>query len=279
MPAYASHPLHRAVEVDRTYYEAPAADFFRALAEGVPDDFQFLVKAHEECTVFRFPTHARYGKRRGELNGRFLDAAYATDAVVGPTMEGLGRKAGPLLFQFPPQLLDAPGAFADRLHDFLRRLPGGPTYAVELRNAELFTPAYAAALLDAGAIHCHNVWGAMPPLFHQARAIPPAARRPLLVRWLLRPGDGYEAAGERYDPFDRLREEDPQSRAAIATLAAKAHAHGVPVLVTVNNTAEGCAPDGIALLAGEVAARIEATAQRDVGARGATATSPAPERR
>jgi uncharacterized protein YecE (DUF72 family) len=256
LPAYASHPLHRAVELDRTYYEAPAADFFRGLAAEVPDDFQFLVKAHEECTVFRFPTHARYGKRRGELNGRFLDAAYATDAVVGPTMEGLGGKAGPLLFQFPPQLLEAPGAFAQRLHDFLRRLPRGPAYAVELRNAELFTPEYGAALLDAGALHCHNVWSAMPPLLRQARAIPPGARRPLLVRWLLRPGDNYEAAGERYQPFDRLREEDPESRSAIATLVAKAHAHGVPALITVNNTAEGCAPDGIARLAEELADRI-----------------------
>ena len=256
LPAYASHPLHRAVEGDRTYYEAPAAGFFRALAEALPDDFRFLVKAHEECTVFRFPTHARYGKRRGALNGRFLDASYATDVVVGPTVEGLGAKAGPLLFQFPPQLLDAPGAFAERLHDFLRRLPRGPTYAVELRNAELFTPAYAAALLDAGAVHCHNVWSAMPPLLQQARAIPPGARRPLVVRWLLRAGDNYEAAGARYEPFDRLREEDPESRTAIATLVAKAHAHGVPALVTVNNTAEGCAPDGIALLAEAVAARI-----------------------
>jgi uncharacterized protein YecE (DUF72 family) len=279
LPAYASHPLHRAVEVDRTYYEAPGADFFRALAAEVPDDFQFLVKAHEECTVFRFPTHARYGKRRGELNGRFLDAGYATDAVVGPTVEGLGDKAGPLLFQFPPQLLDAPGAFADRLHDFLRRLPRGPAYAVELRNAELFTPAYAAALLDAGALHCHNVWSAMPPLLQQARAIPPGARRPLLIRWLLRPGDNYQAAGERYDPFDRLRDEDPESRSAIATLVAKAHAHGVPALITVNNTAEGCAPDGIALLAEEISARIERAGQREVDPRAATATSPASERR
>jgi len=257
LPAYASHPLHRAVEVDRTYYEAPAADFFRELAEEVPDDFQFLVKAHEECTVFRFPTHARYGKRRGALNGRFLDAAYATDAVVGPTVEGLGSKAGPLLFQFPPQLLEAPEAFAGRLHDFLRRLPRGPAYAVELRNAELLTPEYGAALLDAGALHCHNVWSAMPPLLQQARAIPPGARRPLVVRWLLRAGDNYEAAGERYQPFDRLREEDPESRSAIATLVAKAHAHGVPALITVNNTAEGCAPDGIALLAEALAAQLD----------------------
>jgi uncharacterized protein YecE (DUF72 family) len=257
LPAYATHPLLRAVEIDRTYYEAPPADFFRAFAAQVPEDFRFLVKAHEDCTVFRYPPHARYGKKRGELNGRFLDPVYAADAVVAPYVEGLGGKAGPLLFQFPPQPLDgSPETFAERLHDFLRGLPRGPSYAVELRNAELLTPEYGAALLDAGALHCHNAWTAMPTVLRQARAIPPGARRPLLVRWLLRAGDGYQAAGARYQPFDRLREEDPESRATIATLVAKAHAHGVPALVTVNNTAEGCAPEGIALLAQELAARL-----------------------
>jgi uncharacterized protein YecE (DUF72 family) len=174
LPAYAAHPLLRTVEIDRTYYEAPAVDFFRARAAEVPDDFRFLVKAHEDCTVFRFPTHARYGKKRGESNPRFLDAAYAADAVVGPTVEGLGAAAGPLLFQFPPQPLDdAPETFAARLHDFLRRLPRGPTYAVELRNAELLTPEYGAALLDGGALHCHNAWSAMPTV-HSTGARDPA---------------------------------------------------------------------------------------------------------
>ncbi|HVV49466.1 MAG TPA: DUF72 domain-containing protein [Polyangia bacterium] len=257
LPAYAAHPLLRAVEVDRTYYEAPAADFFRGLADQVPADFQFLAKAHEACTVFRFPLHARYGKRRGEVNERFLDAGYAAEAVVGPYVEGLGAKAGPLLFQFPPQPLDVPPEkFAERLHAFLAGLPRGPAYAVELRNAELLTPAYGAALLDAGALHCHNAWSFMPPVMRQARLIPPGARRPLVIRWLLRPGDTYEAAGARTEPFDRLREADPESRAGIATLAVKAHQHGVPVVVLVNNTAEGCAPDSIALLAAEIAERI-----------------------
>ena len=96
----------------------------------------------------------------------------------------------------------------------------------------------------------------MPPLWQQARAIPPGARRPLVVRSLLRAGDNYQAAQERFQPFDRLRQEDPESRSAIAGLVAKAHAHGVPALITVNNAAEGCAPDGIALLAEELAARL-----------------------
>jgi hypothetical protein len=81
-----------------------------------------------------------------------------------------------------------------------------------------------------------------------------------LVRWLLRAGDNYEAAQQRYQPFDRLRQEDPESRSAIARLVAKADAHGVPALITVNNAAEGCAPDGIALLARALLERIEAPA-------------------
>ena len=257
LPAYAAHPLFRTVEIDRTYYEAPAADFYRALAAQVPADFRFVVKAHEDCTVFRYPTHARYGKKRGELNGRFLDPAYAADAVVGPYLEGLGATAGALLFQFPPQVLDdGPRAFVDRLHKFLTGLPRGPAYAIELRNAELLTPTYAAALADAGALHCHNIWSAMPPLFQQAKLIPPPARKPLIIRWLMRPGDGYEGANARFEPFDRLREADLERRGAIATLVAKAHAHGVPAIVTVNNTAEGCAPDSIPLLARALADAI-----------------------
>ena len=108
LPAYASHPLHRAVEVDRTYYEAPRAEYFRTLAADVPEDFQFLVKAHEECTVFRFPLHARYGRRRGELNGRFLDAAYATDAVVGPPWRVWATRPARCFFSFRPSCSTPP---------------------------------------------------------------------------------------------------------------------------------------------------------------------------
>jgi uncharacterized protein YecE (DUF72 family) len=265
LTAYAQHPLLRAVELDRTYYEPLSADAYGSYAAQVPEDFRFLVKAHEECTVFRFPPHARYGKRRGELNGRFLDAEYACGEVVAPFVEGLGAQAGVLLFQCPPQPLAEPGRFAERLHDFLRRLPRGPTYAVELRNADLFTPAYGAALADAGAVHCHNIWTAMPPLLFQARQIPPSARRPLIVRWLLRPGDLYEDARQRFAPFDRVQEEDLASRAALATLIAKASQHGVPALIAVNNKAEGCAPESIVRLARAIADQLPPADPADLG--------------
>jgi len=143
-------------------------------------------------------------RKRGEANALFLDAAYATEAVIGPTREGLGAKLGALLFQFSPDEFGPPQLFAERLHAFLAALPKAATYAVELRNPELLTPAYAAALAQGGAVHCHNAWGEMPSVLEQARAVPPIARRPLIVRWLFPPGDSYAAASERLAPFDRI---------------------------------------------------------------------------
>jgi len=249
LTAYAKHPLLRIVEIDRSYYDPLAAAVFRGYADQVPAGFRFFAKAHEECTVSRFPLHARYGAKRGQHNPRFLDAAYAADAVVAPFAEGLGSKMGGLLFQFPPQEAGDPHGFADRLHDFLRRLPRGVPYAVELRNAELLTRDYGAALADARAVHCHNRWTKMPSVLAQVRQIPPAARRPLLIRWLLREGERFDDARARYLPFDRIVDEDDANRDMIAQVAAKAHRHGVPVFALVDNKAEGCAPESIVRLA------------------------------
>ncbi len=248
LTAYAKHPLLRTVEIDRSFYDPLPASYFVGASRQVPDDFRFVVKAHEACTLLRFPEHTRYGKRRGDTNERYLDAAYTSDAVVAPVAEGLGEKLGVLLFQFVPQDVGHPRAFAERLHTFLAALPRGVPYAVELRNPELLTRDYAAAL-DGLALHAHNVWGSMPSVLEQARLIPPRARKPLVVRWLMRRGDDYESARSRFLPFSRLVEPDLPNRRAIATLIAKALAHGVPAFVVVNNKAEGSAPASIFELA------------------------------
>ena len=248
LTAYGKHPLLRAVEIDRSYYEPLALEVLHRFASQVPDDFKFVVKAHEDCVLQRFPPHARYGKKAGQANPRYLDAAYTGEAVFGP-LAGLGSKLGALLFQFPPHAVGEPEAFAQALHRFLEQLPRATPCAVELRNPELLTPAYAAALADVGALHCHNVWTSMPPAMVQARRIPPRARNPLLIRWLMRQGDTYEAAGKRYAPFNRIVEEDLGNRADVARLVAKATAHDVPAMVLVDNKAEGCAPESIVRLA------------------------------
>jgi uncharacterized protein YecE (DUF72 family) len=259
LSAYAQHPLLSLAELDRTYYEPLRPAVYAHYGEQVPEDFGFLVKAHELCTVQRFPTHARYGDKRGQLNDSFLDPDYATRAVVEPAVEGLAGRLLAVLWQFSPESDHEPHAFAERLHDFLRRLPKTCQHAVELRNRSLLTPEYSAALADTGALHCYNAWTAMPSILDQARRTPPSARRPLVIRWLLRPRERYEQARQRYEPFDKLVSEDPTTRGQVADLVARAHAHGVPSFILVDNKAEGSAPASIALLVKAILERVAAS--------------------
>jgi uncharacterized protein YecE (DUF72 family) len=249
LAAYARHPLLRAVGVDRTHYSPVEAVELAQYRNVVPEDFLFLVKAHEACTLARFPEHARYGSQRGQENPLFLDPHYATDQVVAPFAEGIGIGSGALLFQFAPQSLGAPADFAERLHAFLSALPLGPVYAVELRNRELITAEYGDALAAVGACHCHNVHPRMPDVRAQARLAGTERGVMTIVRWLLGPGMTYEEAGRRYAPFNRLAAPDPAGREAVADLARGALAEGRPFLCTINNNAEGCAPLSVIELA------------------------------
>jgi uncharacterized protein YecE (DUF72 family) len=189
--------------------------------------------------------HPRYGAQRGTDNDLFLHAGYAADAVVGPAVDGLGEKAAVVLFQFPPQGLAGMGGaagFAERLHAFLAALPGGPVYAVEVRNPHVLTPQYADALRDAGASHCFNVHPSMPPIDDQERQLAEVPMPATVVRWMLASHLDYEAARERYQPFDRIVDEDPQARRAIARLCLRAAGGGQRSFVIINNKAEGSAP-------------------------------------
>jgi uncharacterized protein YecE (DUF72 family) len=253
LAAYARHPLLRTVGIDRTYYRPIPASQFRAYADVVPPDFRFLVKADRLLTS---PTDPGGGAIRGP-NPRFLDPTYAIDEVIGPMVEGLGAAAGPLLFQFPPippNLVGGRGTFAERLHAFLDALPPGPLYAVELRTPALLTPEYAAALDATRATHCYSVHPAMASLEDQLKAVRHFEQPALVVRWMLHAGLRYEAAKDRYEPFDRVRDEDPESLERIAVAALDALIAERDVFVVVNNKAEGSAPLSVFRLAARMAA-------------------------
>ncbi|HXO29109.1 MAG TPA: DUF72 domain-containing protein [Thermoanaerobaculia bacterium] len=213
LAAYARHPLLRAVGIDRTHYRPLSAAELAPYAAAVPPDFLFLVKAHEVCTLAHFPDHPRYGAERGRPNPLFLDAAYAAAEVVAPYAEGLEAKGGALLFEFAPQDLGPPRRFAARLHAFLAALPPGPLYAVELRNRELLTADYAAALAAAGACHCLNVHPRMPDVRVQARLAGVAAAPLTVGRW------GPGPATKRRRSASRPSTASPRRTRARATLS------------------------------------------------------------
>lgn len=252
LAAYARHPLLRTVGVDRTFYRSiPAADF-RAMAEAVPEDFRFLVKADRLLTSVTDPGD---GALRG-VNPRFLDATWAIEEVVGPMMEGLGDKAGALLFQFPPtapNLVGGKGTFVERLHRFLDALPPGPLYAVELRTPAFLTPDYVLALEGTRAAHCYTVHPAMAPLEEQLRVVRHFEQPALVLRWMLHAGQKYEAAREKYEPFDRIVDEDEDSLSRITVTVLDALIAERAAFVVVNNKAEGSAPRSVFRLARRIA--------------------------
>jgi len=252
LAAYAAHPLLRTVSVDRSFYAPLSTAQFREYAEVVPSDFRFVVKADRLLTSPLDP-EAR-GVRTA--NPRFLDAAYATREVIEPVAEGLGERAGPLVFQFPPfapSLVGGRGAFLDRLHRFLVKLPSGPSYAVELRTPAFLTADYAALLEATRVAHCYNVHPASAPLARQLEILPAHVQPVLVVRWMLGGDLGYEAARSRYQPFDRLVDEDETSREAIARAVLDAALAEREAFVVVNNKAEGSAPLSVFRLAERIA--------------------------
>jgi uncharacterized protein YecE (DUF72 family) len=242
LEAYARHPLLRSVGIDRTFYAPISATEFAHYAKQVPTGFRFLIKAPAQCVS---PTLRAQDGHRAADNPRYLDASFAAEQFVLAAMQGLGDKAGPLVFQFPPlgrAIVSQPARFAEELGAFLARLPQGPLYAVELRDSALLTDEYLAALRASGARHCLGLHPRQPGVREQARLLDKLAPGPLVVRWNLHPSYGYEEAREHYYPFTRLVDEDLPTRVALARLCLQTLSNGHPAFVIANNKAEGSAP-------------------------------------
>lgn len=269
LAAYSRHPLLRCVSLDRSFYRPLSAVEYAGYAAQVPAEFRFVVKAPGlVCDAL-----VRGGNGRGQQdNPAFLDPVVASEQFVQPAVQGLGGKIGALVFQLSPLPRDwlvRVDEVLDRLSVMLRALPAlgsgapGAVVAVEVRNPEFLTPAFAAMLRSAGATYCLGLHSRMPPIEDQLpmlRALWPA---PLVCRWSLnrRHGAyGYEQAKADYAPFDRLQDPDPVTRATLSKVIAATIGAALPVYITINNKAEGSAPLSVFELARSVVqARLPGT--------------------
>lgn len=264
LEAYAQIPLLRTVSLDRTFYAPITTVQYQTYARQVPDHFSFVVKAPAlVCDAVM-----RDDEGRGKVpNPHFLDAAIATREFVVPCLEGLGDKAGPLVFQVSPlprSLIEEAATLVERLAAFFAALPRElsrhrPLYALELRNAELLTPRLMKMLAAAGVRYCVGLHDRMPEIERQEaalRVLDGDTPGPLVVRWNLHRGFLYQAAKQRYEPFDRLVDEDPETRLVLARMVAAAFKAKRKVWVTANNKAEGSAPLSLVKLAEEIAKLI-----------------------
>jgi hypothetical protein len=111
-------------------------------------------------------------------------------------------------------------------------------------------------LQGSGAHHCLGLHPRMPVASEQARVTGLAHAGPLVVRWNLHHGFGYEAAKARYQPFTRLVDEDIPNRVSLARLCLDAVARGQPAFVIANNKAEGSAPLTLFKLAEQIVTAV-----------------------
>ena len=249
---YAQH--YPAVGVDHTYYAWPTAALFRRYADQTPDTFRFGLKATERTTVFRFPKLPRYGKDAGAANSGFLDPLQFAENFLRP-LDAVADRLGPILLefsQFYPGTLSSGSEFVEKLAVFFNALKNEKhfRFAVEMRNRNWLKPSYFECLAKNGVSHVFNSWTRMPSLAEQLTLAQPYALPAVVSRVLLQPGTAYTQAVEAFSPYDKVVEEQPQLRQAVANLILRSIELKLPAYIFVNNRAEGSAPQTIAGIVG-----------------------------
>ena len=229
---------------DFSFYQFPAPEFWAKLFGSAPSRLQFALKVPEEITVRQFPQHARYGLRAGLDNESFLNAEMLDNALL-QLLEPYKSRVPLLIFEFgafPRRAMSSSGEFIKLLDPFLARLPGHFRYAVEIRNPEFLGDEYFGCLHDNGVAHVFNAWTRMPEIGLQME-LPDAFTAGFTVtRALLRKGRAYEEAVSSFAPYTQTQDANPETRAALRNLIARAREKRQPSFMFVNNRLEGNAP-------------------------------------
>jgi uncharacterized protein YecE (DUF72 family) len=129
---YAEH--FHTVEVDSTFYACPSARTVTNWAARTPEGFIFSVKVPQVITHEKTLVNCDADLKQ------FLD-----------TIDILGGKLGPIVFQFPffhRSIFRDRHEFLDRLVPFLRALPSAYKFAIEMRNRDWLDAEFANLLRD-----------------------------------------------------------------------------------------------------------------------------------
>jgi uncharacterized protein YecE (DUF72 family) len=236
--------VFKTVCVDAAYYTFPSVKYLESMAAQVPEDFRFGFKVTDTITLKKFPNLERFGALAGKPNVNFLHADLFVKGFLQPC-ESIRAKVGLLMFEFSrfwPADYPHGRDFVADLDKFLSRIPKGWPYGVEMRNRNWLRPEYFECLSRNGVAHVFNSWEAMPSVSEQM-ALPGSRTAPELAaaRFLLKPGRNYEDAVKTFAPYDTIREENPEARAAAQQLIAEGKAAGPKrkTFIFVNNRLEG----------------------------------------
>jgi uncharacterized protein YecE (DUF72 family) len=237
--------VFKTVCLDAGFYQFPTAKMLDGYFSHVPEDFRLSIKVTEEITVRRFSSLPRYGRRAGLLNEHFLDADLFVASFLSP-LEPYREQMGALIFEFShfhPGDWERGRQFVEALDEFLGKLPRGWNYSVEVRNPSLLKPEYFEVLRRHGAAHTFNNWSSMPTVAEQMQLPDSFTADFAAARFLLKPGRKYEQAVEKFQPYNEVKEPNPEARMALIDLLTTPAKPGRPGrrFLYVNNRLEGCA--------------------------------------
>ena len=159
-----------AVEVDSTFYRIPPISTVRGWAAKTPEKFLFAAKIPQSIT------HEK----------ALVDCESELTSFL-KTMDALGEKLGPLLFQFPyfnKQAFKSAGEFLARLRPFLKGLPAGYRFAVEIRNKNWLDARFAETLRERGVALALIDQAWMPHIGEVLEKIDPITADFTYIRWL-----------------------------------------------------------------------------------------------
>jgi hypothetical protein len=93
--------------------------------------------------------------------------------------------------------------------------------------------------------HVLNSWTKMPPIIEQIQLAGVLSAKFSVARALLRPGRTYQDAVEMFQPYEAIKEENPEIRLGLAETVRRCVAEGKQLYAYVNNRAEGNSPKTI----------------------------------
>ena len=215
------------VELDSTFYRTPSSATVNGWARKTPAGFLFSVKVPQAIT-----------------HEKMLCGAEPEFKQFLETMELLGERLGPMVFQFPyfnRTKFKSGGEFLKLLSAFMKAFPRDHKFAVEIRNKSWLDARFAGVLRD------HNValvlqdhsW--MPRPSELFEKFDPVTADFTYIRWL---GDR-KAIEQRTQLWDMVIVDRTQELAEWVEIVRKLHKRRVQVFAYANNHYAGHAPSTV----------------------------------
>ena len=207
---------------DFSFYQFPTPEFWRKLFGSAPAELKLALKVPREALE---------------------DAAVLRSMFLDP-LEPFRTRVAPLIFEFGAQSTTLPD-FIRGLEALFPHLSDSFRYGVEVRNRSYLQPQYFDFLKTHRVAHVFNSWTRMPTIAEQM-AIPGSCTTDFTVtRALLRPGRTYEDAVKKFQPYEKVQDENPELRDTLRALIRRMKEERRAAYIYVNNRLEGNAPETI----------------------------------